>query len=133
MIFRFDSGLSRYVKTTQFYDHSRSPLAVPPTGNELFSSFDKMISFDVWNQFKAGSRILEGDVIGLDATNPPDVVHQYVFTNTDPNLLPRSYMCVSFEQNWKTEIWKGNFIQVYDSRVGREFTDTHELKYNTNG
>lgn len=129
-IFRFNSDISRYVLTTQYFDYSKDPLA------SVQQRFSWWQAFDVWNQYKAGSRILEGSILGLNDTNPPDVVHQYIILSADgsiiPNLLPRTYMCVGFEQNWKTEEWRGAFIECYNGQVGREYDDEHQLKYLTN-
>lgn len=124
-LFKYDINLDQYILGEQYYDHSKNPLGTPST----LYTFGKLQSYNVWNQYNRGMRVLEGDVIGLDSTNPPDVIHLYVLTNTNPNLLPRRYMCVSFEQNWKTEIWRGVFIEVESAAFPKDYSTNHEFKY----
>lgn len=132
-IFKFDNDLSRYVLIDECYDHTESPLAVPSTDSGKLVSYGKLQAIDFWNQYKTGFRILEGTAIGLDDDNPPDVIHRYVFTNTDPNINGKTFMCVGFEQNWKTEQWRGDFAEVYRNSIGRTYTDDHEKKFLVNG
>lgn len=131
-IFKFDSDLSKYVLTTQFYDHTESPLAVPPSDSGTLLPFGELQARDYWNQYKLGFRIIEGSIYGLDQNNPPDVIHRYIFTNTDPNINGKTFMCVGFEQDWKTERWRGTFVEVYRNSVGRSYDDPAEFKYLTN-
>lgn len=87
-------------------------------------------SYSVWNQFKNGNRILSTSVLGLGSMWP-DALDKWSITDSNPHVNNRYFLLISFEQNWKTALWSGVFIEDYRTDLGKVYTDTHEFKYLT--
>lgn len=96
-------------------------------------------AYSVWNQYKGynnslnrgiGINIFDGSVKGLTASWP-DMLHKYSLTDINPQTNDRYFMLISFEQNWKTCLWRGVFIEVYNTAIGKSYTDPETFKYLT--
>lgn len=98
--------------------------------------------FSVWNQFRGtddpegrgrGINVFSGSLLGLDeSTNDwPDMMHRYGLTDPNQNTNDRYFMLISFSQDWKSCIWRGVFVEVYNTVAGKRYDDTHDFKYLT--
>jgi len=86
----------------------------------------------VWNQYREAYTILSGDLWGLPASWPD--LHN-VFSLTDPSSLTgnRYFMLISFSQNWKTGIWSGTFVEVFNPDNPKVYNTPFEFKYISDG
>lgn len=82
----------------------------------------------VFNQFKRHCRILNGGLKNLTPTSFPDLIWKYSLTDSNSNLTDRFFMLMSFEQNWKSGLWVGTFVEVYH-QTGKTYTEDREFKY----
>jgi hypothetical protein len=127
---------SVYYLTSVFYD---SHLTSTPSSSDLHT-YGYIQSFSVWNQFRGnddpltsrgrGINIFSGHCFGL-GTDWPDLIHKYSDTDSHPQTDDRDFMLLSFNQDWRTCIWNGVFIEVNNSAIGKLYSDDHEFKYIT--
>lgn len=110
-----------YQLTTQFY------VAVPGDSRPP-NRYGYFQAFSVWNQYRLAYRIISGSVLGL-GINPPDVIHKYILSDSNLNTTAKFFILISYNQNWKTGIWTGVFLEVFDSNVGKIYNNQHEFKY----
>lgn len=95
--------------------------------------FGKIQAYNVWNQLKQAYRIFPSTLYGLLTADDtwPDLWQKYVLTDSEDNTDNRYFVLISFEQNWKSMIWTGTFVEVYRTDIGHEYGDTFEFKYIT--
>lgn len=124
-----------YVLPGLFYNAAVFPGA-PPDSTYLHP-FGELQVQSVWNQYRNANRIFTGTVRGLDSqpvsglVNSPHLLHKYYLQDQNPNLSSRYFVLLDFEQNWKTCMWTGTFVEVYNIVTGKIYTDNHEFKYIT--
>ncbi len=120
--------------------------AAAPQGNSYPPTIDYLHphsyiqAFSVWNQYKGynapvtnrgiGINIFEGNVKGL-TDNWPDLLHRYTLTDTNPQTDDRYFILISMEQNWKTCIWKGTWIEVYNRVILKSYDEPFDFRYIT--
>ena len=94
-------------------------------------TFGKDQAISVWNQHNREMVKLEGSLQGLNsATQIPDCVDKFQFTDSNINVDNKVFMCVGFEQDLFSCEWKGTFIEVYDTDLGKTGAiETHEFKH----
>lgn len=104
-----------------------------PASASDIQPFGKIQAYNVWNQLKQAYRIFPSTLYGLITADDtwPDLWQKYVLTDSEDNTDNRYFVLISFEQNWKTMIWTGTFVEVYRTDVGHEYDDTFEFKYLT--
>lgn len=90
----------------------------------------------VFNQYRNSNRIIEGHVKELYTTGgtpfpQADLIWKYSFTANEPNVRRKYFLLVGMNQNWKTGMWKGWWIECYNRDFGKVYTDTREFKYIT--
>jgi hypothetical protein len=120
---------SRYILTSRWY--ASAPWALgPPPDTSYIHSYGYIQAFSVWNQFRNGNRILASSALGLGSMWP-DALDKWSLTDTNPHVNDRYFLLISFEQNWKTALWSGVFIEDYRTDIGKIYTDEHEFKYLT--
>src|SRR5574343_239853 len=81
----------------------------------------------VFNQYRDAYRIFEGSINGL-AEDWPDLIHKYSILDVNQNTNNRYFMLSSFEQNWKTGLMSGVWMEVWKS-PGKAYTEDREFKY----
>ena len=96
-------------------------------------------AFAVWNQFRGtddadgrgrGVNIFTGSVLGLTSfLTWPDLLWKFILADSNENTNDRYFMLISFSQDWRSCIWTGTFIEVYNTAVGKVYTDTFTFKY----
>lgn len=109
-----------------------------PTSSSSLHPYGYIQAFSVWNQFKGvndptngrglGINIFSGSVVGL-TSNWPDMIHRFTLTDLNVQTNDRYFMLISMEQNWRTCIWTATLVEVFNSTVGKTYTDTFEFKY----
>lgn len=104
-------------------------IGAPPDSTYLHP-YGYIQAFSVWNQYRNANRILSGGVLGLGSMWC-DALDKVSLTDNNPNTNNRYFMLISFEQNWKTALWSGVFIEEYRTDIGKIYTDTEEFKYTT--
>ena len=118
----FNNGTA-LILTSQFYDYHKFPSGTPtyikPYGEHQIRS--------VFNQYRNSNRVFNGSIQGT-GLNWCDVIHKYSLTDINPNTDNRFFMLTSFEQNWKTGYWTGQFIECWNTD-DRVLTDDWEFKY----
>lgn len=128
--------ISEYIwrLTTQWYSAAPNYTADPPASIGFpaslsdLHSYSYIQSYSVWNQYKNANRIISGGVLGLGSMWC-DAFDKISLTDNNPNTNNRYFMLLSFEQNWKTALWSGVFIEDYRTDLGRDTTSSHEFKY----
>jgi hypothetical protein len=118
-----------YVLTSRWYTAAPFALAAPPDTTYLHT-YGYIQAFSVWNQYKNANRILSTSVLGLGSMWP-DALDKWSITDTNPHVNNRYFLLISFEQNWKTCLWSGVFIEDYRTDIGKEYDDEFEFKYLT--
>lgn len=88
--------------------------------------------FAIWNQYKSPYTIITGDVWGVPA-EWPDLVHVFLLTDPSGLVSDRFFMLISFSQDWKTGIWRGTFVEVYNTVDGKDYSTPFEFKYIRDG
>lgn len=107
------------------------PYNVFPSG--LSGSYDSAHPYgeiqirSVFNQYRDAYRIFEGSINGL-TEDWPDLIHKYSILDVNPNTNNRYFMLSSFEQNWKTGLMSGVWMEVWKS-PGKAYTEDREFKY----
>lgn len=125
-----------YALTTQWYTAAPFYTADPPASNgappdsTYLHPYGYIQAFSVWNQYRNANRILSGGVLGLGSMWC-DAFDKVSLTDTNPNTDNRYFMLISFEQNWKTALWSGVFIEDYRTDIGKIYSDGHEFQYLT--
>lgn len=117
-----------YALTTQWYNAALVALGAPAL--TALHPYGYHQAFSVWNQYRNANRILSGGVLGLGSMWC-DALDKVSLTDSNPNTDNRYFMLISFEQNWKTALWSGVFIEDYRTDIGKIYTDTEEFKYLT--
>lgn len=120
---------TRMVLTSRWYTAAPFALGAPPDDTYLHP-YGYIQAFTVWNQYKLGNRILSSSALGLGSMWP-DALDKVQITDTNPHVNNRYFMLISFEQNWKTCLWSGVFIEDYRTDVGKVYDDDHEFKFLT--
>lgn len=107
------------------------PYNVFPSG--LSGSYDSAHPYgevqirSVFNQYRDAYRIFVGSINGL-TEDWPDLIHKYSILDVNPNTNNRYFMLSSFEQNWKTGLMSGVWMEVWRS-PGKAYTEDREFKY----
>jgi hypothetical protein len=117
----------KIVLVNRFYTSHVFLLGSPESLDQV-KPYGKQQADAVWNQYRNPLVRLSGYLKGLPA-DWPDLMHKYTFSDPSQNTLDRKFQLVSFEQNWKTGIWKCDLIEVYNSSVGKDYDDPSEFKY----
>lgn len=119
----------RYVLTSRWWSSAPFALGPPPTQDHIHH-YGFIQAYSVWNQYRNANRILPTSVLGMGSFWP-DIADKYSLTDSHPDKNNRYFLLISFEQNWKTCLWSGVFIEVYSTVIPKNYTDDHELKYLT--
>ncbi len=111
-----------------------------PPNQDYLHPYGYIQAFSVWNQYKGyndpttgrgkGINIFSGSLKGL-TDSWPDMLHKYILTDTNSQTNNRYFMLLSLEQDWKTCIWTGTFIEVYNTVIYKTYNDDFEFKYLT--
>lgn len=117
------------ILTSLWYSSNHVALG-PPASLTDVHPYGWLQAYSVWNQFKLGNRILSSSELGLGSMWP-DALDKVQITDTNPHVNDRYFMLISFEQNWKTALWSGVFIEDYRTDIDKDYTSPHELKYLT--
>jgi hypothetical protein len=128
--------LSEYIfrLTDRWYSAAPFYNADPPTSNgsppspDYLHPYGYIQAYSVWNQYKNANRIFSGAVLGLGSMWC-DVFDKISLTDADTNTNNRYFMLISFEQNWKTALWSGVFIEDYNTVIPKDYSSPHEFKY----
>lgn len=118
-----------YVLAPLFWTANTFGFSYPPS-TIYMHPYGYTQAFSVWNQFRNANRIFSGSLLGLGA-DYADLLQFYILTDTNPNTINRYFLLISFNQNWKSGIWSGTFIEVFRTDIGHVYSDTHEFKYIT--
>lgn len=118
-----------YALTWQWYTAAPFALGYPPNTDYLHP-YGHIQAYSVWNQYVNANRILSGSVIGLGSMWV-DALDKISLTDNNVNTNNRYFLLISFEQNWKTALWSGVFIEDYRTDIGKVYSDSHEFKYLT--
>lgn len=129
---------SAYILFPVWFDWSITG-AYPTDLNDL-NTYNYNQAFAVWNQYKGfndpttnrgiGINIFAGSVKGL-TDSWPDLLHKYLLTDLNEQTNDRFFMLISLEQNWKTCISSMTFIEVFNTAIGKTYTDDFDFKYLT--
>jgi hypothetical protein len=120
---------SVYVLTSRWY--TSAPFALgPPPDTTYLHPYGYIQAYSVWNQYRNANRILSSSVLALGSTWN-DSLDKLSLTDNNMNTNNRYFMLISFEQNWKTALWSGIFIEDYRTDIGKIYDDTHEFAYKT--
>jgi hypothetical protein len=130
--------ISEYVfaLTDRWYSAAPFYSADPPTSNgsppspDYLHPYSYIQAYSVWNQYKNANRIFSGAVLGLGSMWC-DVFDKISLTDADTNTNNRYFMLISFEQNWKTALWSGVFIEDYSTVIPKDYSSPHEFKYSS--
>lgn len=120
---------TNYKLVSRFYTAAPFLPGYPPSTDYLHR-YGYIQIYSVWNQYRLTNRIIEGSVIGL-GNSWIDLITKVQFTDVEQNINNRFFIVISFEQDWKTGIWRGEFLQVYKTDEGKVYTDINEFKYIT--
>lgn len=110
-----------------------------PPNTDYLHPYGYIQAFSVWNQYKGqtvepilargrGINIFQGSVIGL-TTSWPDMLHKYSLTDLNVQTNNRYFMLISVSQDWKSCIWTAVFIEVYNTVLGKSYSDPFTFKY----
>lgn len=124
----FNNGVN-YSLTSLWYNSALTALGSPANVTDCHP-YGYIQAFSVWNQFRNGNRLLPSSALGLGSMWS-DMLDKWSITDTNPHVNDRYFMLISLEQNWKTALWSGVFIEVYRTDIGKVYTDDHEFKYLT--
>lgn len=122
--------------TTRWYTAAPFYTAPPPASNgappdsTYLHPYGYIQAFSVWNQYRNANRIFSTSVLGLGSMWC-DALDKVLLTDTNPNTNNRYFLLISFEQNWKTALWSGVFIEDYSTVIPKNYDDPHEFKYLT--
>lgn len=124
----FYNGVA-FVLTLKWYTANTTALG-PPIDQTYTHPYGYIQAFAVWNQYRNANRIFSSSVLGLGSmwVEPLDKIS---LTDNNPNTNNRYFLLISFEQNWKTCLWSGVFVEDYRTDLGHVYDDTHEAKYLT--
>lgn len=118
---------SGYVLVSRFYNLWRTPT---PTDPDDYYNFGKIQALGYWNQYNRAMRVFDGSMQGLNSsTGVPDCTWKYELTDANDNADNKIFMCVGFEQDFYSCEWKGTFIEVHDTVIGKTFDDDFLFKY----
>lgn len=124
----FHNGI-RYVLTLKWYTASTTALG-PPIDQTYTHPYGYIQAFSVWNQYRNANRIFSTSVLGLGSMWV-DALDKISLTDNNPNTNNRYFLLISFEQDWKTALWSGVFIEDYRTDLGKVYDDDHEAKFIT--
>lgn len=109
-----------------------------PPNQDYLHPYGYIQVFSVWNQYKGynnpsngrgiGINIFQGSVYGL-TDSWPDLLHKILLTDANQQTNNRFFMILSIEQDWKSCIWQGTFIEVYNRVILKSYNDTFTFKY----
>lgn len=102
--------------------------------------FGYLQAYSVWNQYKGvndpitgrgiGINIFSGSVLGL-TDSWPDVVNKFSLTDMNTQTNNRNFMLISVQQDWKLCQWTATFIEVFNTEIGKTYTDPFSFRYLT--
>lgn len=109
-----------------------------PTDPAAIKPYGYIQAFAVWNQYKGyndaiknrgiGVNIFSGSILGL--TNDwPDLINRYVLTDSSNQTMDRFFMLISVNQDWKSCISNVVLIEVFNSLIGKTYSDNWVFKY----
>lgn len=122
----FYNGLT-YVLTTKWYAGNVFALGYPDDQTYMHP-YGHIQSYAVWNQYRNANRIFSTSVLGLGSMWV-DALDKISLTDNNPNTNNRYFLLISFEQNWKTALWSGVFVEDYRTDIGHNYDDTHSFAY----
>lgn len=99
-----------------------------PADQTFMHPYGHIQSYAVWNQYRNTNRIFSSSVLGLGSMWV-DALDKISLTDSNPNTDNRYFLLISFEQNWKTALWSGVFIEDYNTDIGHDYDDTHSFAY----
>lgn len=109
-----------------------------------FKPWSRIQAESVWNQFRNPNRILTGSVKGIDSFDQSTIedpiahdyigmMHKYFLSDPSAHSNNRYFALTDYEIDWRECIWKGTFIQILDTTIGKVYSDTWEFKHIQNG
>jgi hypothetical protein len=121
-----------FYQTVKFFPFNVFFNNEPP--QDAIKPYGKVQVYSVWNQFRNHVRIFSGSVLGLYVPGQLpypwcDLVFKYYLSDPNSNTDNRQFLCVGFDQNWKTGAWKGTFIEVFNSVQPKNYEDNYEFEY----
>jgi len=109
-----------------------------PTDTTYLHPYGYIQAFSVWNQFKGYNDAINGRGIGINIFSGsirgltddwPDLIHKYTLTDADTQTNNRYFILISLTQDWKSCIWTGVLVEVYNTAIGKTYSDPFEFKY----
>lgn len=122
----FFNGLT-FSLTQKWYTGNTFALGYP-SDQTFMHPFGHIQSYAVWNQYRQANRIFSSSVLGLGSMWV-DIVDKISLTDTNPNTINRYFLLISMEQNWKTGLWSGVFVEDYRTDIGHNYDDTHSFAF----
>lgn len=122
----FYNGIA-FALTQKWYTGNTFALGYPPDQTYMHP-FGHIQSYSVWNQYRQANRIFSTSVLGLGSMWV-DIVDKISLTDTNPNTNNRYFLLISMEQNWKTGLWSGVFVEDYRTDIGHVYTDIHSAAF----
>lgn len=122
----FYNGIA-FALTQKWYTGNTFALGYP-SDQTYMHPFGHIQSYSVWNQYRQANRIFSTSVLGLGSMWV-DIVDKISLTDTNPNTNNRYFLLISMEQNWKTGLWSGVFVEDYRTDIGHVYTDIHSAAF----
>lgn len=122
----FFNGVT-YALTRKWYTGNTFALGYP-SDQTYMHPFGHIQSYAVWNQYRQANRIFSTSVLGLGSMWV-DIVDKIMLTDSNPNTINRYFLLISMEQNWKTGLWSGVFVEDYRTDIGHNYDDAHSFAY----
>jgi hypothetical protein len=121
---------ARWYTAAPFYTAPPPASIGSPPDTTYTHPYGYIQAFSVWNQYRNANRILSTSVLGLGSMWV-DALDKISLTDNNPHVNDRYFMLISFEQNWKTALWSGVFVEDYSTVIPKVYDDDHEFKYIT--
>lgn len=116
-----------FTLTQKWYTGNTFALGYPPDQTYMHT-YGHIQSYAVWNQYRNANRIFSTSVLGMGSMWV-DLLDKIMLTDSNPNTDNRYFLLISMEQNWKTGLWSGVFVEDYRTDIGHDYDDTHSFGY----
>lgn len=124
---------SEYELINEFYNAAVFP-AGPPDSTYIHT-FGEIQLFDVWNQYRTESKLIQFTLQNDDLEKEQDgnvamahIHNAFEVTEIHPLTYMRRFILLSFDKDLRTAEWSGVMRQVYDLRIRKDYSN-HEFNY----
>lgn len=100
--------------------------------------FGELQIWSVWNQYRLDNRnwdadfdLLESEEVDAGKYNGVDLINKITLTDTNVNTVNRLCMILHYDMDFHLNTWKGYVASLYNTEVGKVYTDFLEFKYIT--